>query len=114
MAKVRGAQQVMFNLRKVLENHREDIEDSMGQFAAKLENQAKNNRPWTDRTGNARRSIEGSSEVGRDYIKVALCIGVDYGKYLELSNGGKYRIILPTMKSNYSGFFQAITRRLRL
>lgn len=58
---------------------------------------AKQRAPWTDRTGNARRSIH--SEPGDKNMSAAIGIGVFYGKYLEKSHGGRYRVIDPTVFS---------------
>lgn len=58
---------------------------------------AKQRAPWTDRTGNARRSIH--SEASNQNMTAAVGIGVFYGKYLEKSNGGRYRVIDPTVFS---------------
>ena len=76
-----------------------------------MENEAKRSRPWTDRTGNARRSIRGAARrIGKDDLQVVLAIGVDYGVYLELSNGGRYRIIRPTIDSHRKNFIDALRR----
>lgn len=58
---------------------------------------AKHNAPWRDRTGNARRSIH--QEQGDNGMSTLIGIGMPYGKYLELSHGGKYRIIHPAVFS---------------
>ncbi len=52
--------------------------------------------PWTDRTGNARRSISYHKTVTPHMIRFWFYIGVEYGVWLELSNQGKYRILRPT------------------
>lgn len=64
------------------------------------ENRAKSNRPWRDRTGQARTSIMGTFEEEDGVIRGALAIGADHGKYLELANGGNYAIIWPTVLEN--------------
>ena len=65
-----------------------------------MENEAKRAAPWTDRTANARNSITGSGiEESSQSYKVALAIGMHYGKYLELCNFGKYRIVWPTVEA---------------
>lgn len=61
------------------------------------ENFARGNAPWTDRTGDARRSIGSVDDSSKDIIRYWLKIGVDYGIWLEISNQGKYRILVPTM-----------------
>ena len=73
-------------------------ENGLGAAIGEAEAQAKRSAPWTDRTGNARKSITGSGpEVSPTRMRAALAIGMYYGVYLELSNGGKYRIIWPTV-----------------
>ena len=70
--------------------------------ADRLRAQMKRDAPWTDRTGRARRAL--LAEVEQDDRKVALVLshGVPYGKYLELSNGGRYAIVGPTvMREGY-------------
>lgn len=58
---------------------------------------AKAYAPWTDRTSVARNSISGKVVPASDSATGYIGIGVSYGKYLELANGGKYRIVLPTL-----------------
>lgn len=58
---------------------------------------AQEKAPWTDRTGNARQSIDMADLSTQNEIRFALIIGVDYGIWLELANQGKYRIIGPTV-----------------
>ena len=78
----------------------------VGAFTGRLEAKAVRDRPWTDRTNAARNSIAGSHAHTGNEIVVALAIGVDYGKYLELSNGGKYRVIRPTVDVMRREFLQ--------
>lgn len=73
--------------------------ESVSKTLAEAEATAKRNAPWTDRTGNARNSITGTKgEVDGNTVKGHLFIGVEYGKYLELCWGGKYRIVWPTIE----------------
>lgn len=65
--------------------------------AKKLENEAKNNHPWTDRTYQARNRLKGDSEWLGNILRISLGHGVDYGVYLELCNEGKYAVIMPTI-----------------
>lgn len=58
---------------------------------------AQSNAPWTDRTGDARKSIDYRNLSTKDKISFWLIMQVYYGVYLELANGGKYRILVPTM-----------------
>lgn len=62
-----------------------------------MENHSKQNRPWTDRTGNARASIYGLPDVEGQNLVIYHGILVDYGVFLETANGGNYRVIKPTI-----------------
>lgn len=91
-----------------------------------IQDEARQNAVWEDRTGNARGGLffavdgfglspitgevtpEAKSEMSdvavesgdRDTLIVTLAHTVFYGKYLELSNGGRYAIIMSTIESN--------------
>lgn len=72
-------------------------------IATKLQNEARQNAPWTDRTGNARSGLFGVvDDAAKDLVTIYLSHGhtIFYGMFLELSNGGKYAIIEPTIEAN--------------
>ena len=68
--------------------------------AKKLEAEGKKNAPWTDRTGNARNSIQGDSKWQGNQLNIILSGNVSYFVYLELAMGKKYSILLPTIERN--------------
>jgi len=100
-------------------------------YAAESEQIAKEIAPWTDRTGDARKLLKGvvldNNEVtldtykqnekgktvksgtmtvdGKGCIGVALCHRVEYGKYLETANNGKYMVLKPVIEAQRSFFF---------
>ena len=65
--------------------------------AKKMENHAKSNKPWVDRTGRAKQSLNSSWKWVGDVARVELSHGVHYGIYLEFCNERKYSIIRPTI-----------------
>jgi hypothetical protein len=91
-----------------------------------VQDEAREKAPWEDRTGNARGglffavdgfglqtitgqvSAEARSEMSdvamesgdKDTLIVTLGHTVFYGKFLELSNGGRYGIIMSTIEAN--------------
>lgn len=93
-----------------------------------VQDEARENAVWEDRTGNARGGLffavdgfglepitgEVTAEAKSEMSDVAVESGdantliitlghtVFYGKFLELSNGGKYAIIMSTIESNLS------------
>lgn len=62
-----------------------------------LEKDMKENRPWTDRTGDARKRLSVKVESTKKAYVLVLAHGVDYGIWLELANEGKYNIIQRTV-----------------
>jgi hypothetical protein len=105
---VQGFDVIFRNLEKQIAQFRDNTVSEAEKFAATLENEAKDNAPWTDRTGDARRSIAGTSEVTNTRVTVAIAIGVDYGIWLEIANDGKYGIIEKTALANRHKFIAAI------
>lgn len=77
-------------------------------LAEELKEYMQDNAVWEDRTGEARRSLDALTEVTRDSIVLYLTHGVDYGKWLELANAGRYAIIADTMTANYDKIMQAL------
>ena len=65
--------------------------------AKKMESHAKSNKPWVDRTGRAKQSLNSSWKWVGDVARVELSHGVDYGVYLEFCNEKRYAIISPTI-----------------
>lgn len=64
---------------------------------------AKQNAPWTDRTGNARAGLHSETLVGPGATSFELIVAgsVFYQIFLETRFSGKYAIIMPTI--NYIG-----------
>ena len=65
--------------------------------AKKMETHAKSNKPWVDRTGRAKQSLNSSWKWVGDVARVELSHVVHYCIYLELCNKKKYAIIKPTI-----------------
>lgn len=85
------------------------------QTAAQMEGQAKQNAPWTDRTGHARQGLFGYVLEDRDgeALRVRLAHSVHYGVYLELANQGRFAILQPTTSAATNDFFSAVRRVVR-
>ena len=66
--------------------------------AADMEAYAKSNRPWTDRTGNARRTLEGVAGRQGNRFSVGVEGHMPYSVFLELGFGGRYSILAPTVR----------------
>lgn len=67
--------------------------------ALDAEGYMKTNRPWTDRTGQARQRLTGRVEhPSQTQWEIVLSHGVDYGIYLEFAHEKRYAIIYPTIQ----------------
>ena len=83
----------------------------------KMEQYAKEHRPWKDQTGNARQRLKGSwAKENKGYV-VKIAHGVDYGVWLEFCHERKYAILLPTIEKIGKGeilpAFQNFVGRLK-
>ena len=80
--------------------------------ATEMQNQAQADAPWTDRTGNARTGIFGTSEAdfGARVVTIYLSHGatIDYGLWLEISASGKWGIVMRVMESHYEPLMQML------
>ena len=65
--------------------------------AQKMEQYAKKNRKWTDRTGRARQSLKGSAFRIENGYRIQIAHGVYYGVYLEYAHERKYAILERTI-----------------
>ncbi len=68
--------------------------------AKRMEGYAKENRPWTDRTGNAKNSMLGAAGWRKDDLVIRLSGNMHYSVQLELAYGKKYSIIRPTIEKH--------------
>lgn len=76
--------------------------------AIKLQNYAKNNAKWTDRTGAARGRLNGYVTPLGDIIRVNLAHGVDYGIWLELAHSKRFAIVQPTIELKSQEVFNGL------
>lgn len=66
--------------------------------AESMEAYAKANAPWTDRTGNARRTLEGFTEAEGHTRYIGVCGNMDYSPSLEMLHDKKYSILYPAVQ----------------
>lgn len=69
--------------------------DSAGK---KLEAEAKQNAPWQDNSGDARRTITGGHEWQGDKCFTYVFGNMKYSPYLELCSEGNYAALYPAVK----------------
>lgn len=67
--------------------------------ASELQSKMKTNRPWTDRTGMAKATLNAKvSQPSQNIVRITLSHGVEYGIWLELAHEKNYAIIAPTVR----------------
>lgn len=64
---------------------------------SKVQNYARANAPWTDRTGNARQGLAAKYSASGGIHVITVSHGVPYGVWLETKYAGRYAIIEPTV-----------------
>lgn len=85
------------NLDKWGEKVLQATKDAMKILGPMLVDSAQANAPWNDITGDARAGLATTVLLSDDSVSVTLYHSVYYGIFLEVCNGGKYRIIVPTI-----------------
>lgn len=76
----------------------EAIEEIMEQAAQEVEDYAKSNAPWSDRTGDARDGLTADFASDGNLMVISLYHTVEYGIWLEVAHSGNWAIILPTIE----------------
>lgn len=84
----------LFQGARVLEETEAVAED----FAQDIEDYAKSNAPWADRSGDARAQLETEVETEGEEVVITLSHGVEYGIFLETIQNGEFAIIMPTLE----------------
>jgi hypothetical protein len=79
------------------------VAQTVDYFALRTEEYAKQNAPWTDRTGNARNLLHAEA-FHEPPVRhgITLSHGVPYGIWLEIRFEGKNAIIGPTLDSMWA------------
>ena len=79
--------------------------------AAKMEEYAKDEAIWIDRTSNARQKITGQAYyVTMDQVQIAVSHQMDYGIWLELAHGRDYAILETAIEENIDELLNSIKR----
>jgi len=78
----------------------------------KIQDAMRDGAPWQDRTGNARQGLfaRNVSQAGSNTFTIVLYHTVPYGIWLEVANGGKYAIIIPTLQSEAQSIMSGMTK----
>ena len=120
-----GIEAVFENLEKVTKEMLDASEKVAYETAASMERYAKENRAWTDRTGDARKGLRGVASISSQAISAGIYqdmygnTGKEYGYWLENGEriladgqlfGQKYGILRPTRNAHAGMFFDGIEK----
>ena len=89
----------LLGLRRAERRVAECLDGQGREAAARMERYAKEHRPWTDCTGNARRTLEGRFERLGCVCRVGIAGHMEYSPFLELSHGQRFAILYPTVNA---------------
>lgn len=122
---MRGMEAVFERLESINKEMLKSCETVACETAASMERYAKENRVWTDRTGDARKGLRGVASRSSQAISAGIYqdmygkTGKEYGYYLEngerivaggVTFGEKYGILKPTRNAHAGMFFDGIEK----
>ena len=106
-----GSAECIRNLYKWATMKRAGIEGLSLTTESNMQNYARQNRPWTDRTGNARAGLNGGHFwENPEILKIYIAHSMSYGVRLELDHDRKYQILEPTVNKFKDSWFNGVRR----
>jgi hypothetical protein len=91
----------------------DEAEAEFEKAAGELEQIMRTGAPWADRTGQARAGLNASVENKDGVVSIILAHGVEWGKWLELIQNGRFAIVGPTLEAHARRVTYNAIRRIR-
>lgn len=110
---MKGTDEVIKNVKKFVGEREVQAEALGSYYATKMENYAKQNAPWEDRTSHARQGLQGDYYIHKNAIMIRVAHTMEYGVFLELAMQGKYAILQPTVAHFQDDFFADIEKLVK-
>src|SRR4051812_1824074 len=86
----------------------ENVQNALLSQAQLMLEYAQENAPWTDRTGEARAGLDVDVDHDNGNAYVSLFHTVDYGRWLEVIQSGRFAIIMPTLELFAGEIFDSV------
>lgn len=86
------------------------IKNYLSTTERKLDNYAKKNASWKNRSGRARLGLHSYTEKTPFGYRLIIAHGVDYGIWLELAHEKKYAILNETIQQNTNDIMKGFTK----
>lgn len=74
------------------------VHEVLEEMAREMEQYAKDNAPWNNRTGDARAGLKAEVDAHLTTPSLVLMHTIEYGVWLEIRWSGRYAIIMPTIE----------------
>jgi|SRR6478736_3074047 len=96
---------------KLADNLTEELKANMERIREMVEEDAKANAPWEDRSHDARNGLKAALVINDREGTYTIFLGhsVAYGVFLEYANGGNFAIIEPTLRKYSSALLAPIS-----
>jgi hypothetical protein len=88
------------------------IATDLNTAAARGREQMYQDRPWRDRTSKARNGLWSDTDTHGGNYRLWMGHGVQYGIYLEKSNGGRFQVVMPTLIATAHAFMESLIEML--
>lgn len=75
-----------------------NVEEAFRNGAQRVEQHAKQNAPWADRTGQARAGLTAEVSLVMGEVVLTLFHTAEHGQWLEVIQDGRFAIIMPTLE----------------
>lgn len=86
--------------------------EAFNEATTRVEQAAKLNAPWKDRTGRARAGLTARSQADNGDIVLTLFHTVEYGLWLEVIQNGNFATIMPTLEQYAPVIMREATQRV--
>lgn len=110
MAQTRGVQDVLYRVRAFDQRFRAAAQAVLAAGAARVEARMQREHPWQNRTGAAERGLRATVVAAPSRLVLVAYHTVPYGVYLEHAHGGRFQVLLPTLRSEWPRILAALRR----
>lgn len=105
-----GGELVARNIRSIQDRRLRESRALFERYRVRMEAHMRQNTPWSNVTGEARRGLTALTEFSDAACRLILTGYAPHTVFLELANDGKYRIIRPTLEEFVPGLIRDLQK----
>ena len=113
MAKTRGGDQVIRNLRNYDQRYKATVRLALARQAEIITARLKAEHPWQNQTGAAEQGLRCGVLEDDNTFRVRAAHGVPYGIFLETKHQGRYAVLQPVMRSQWPLALRAVAAEVK-